>query len=130
MKIGQIMQPQFSKSFSALLDGGVKDINPKIALQLKRIEKKLRAEQKNFQELQEAIAKEYCDKNENNEPIVKDGIYIINPENTIIVNKKISEIMDTDMDIGIKINFDDIKKVNLSIKDLIVLEDIINDPVD
>jgi hypothetical protein len=137
MKLKNLMGGNFIDSFSKLLDGGIMVLSPKTVFRLKKIDQKIKDEFKLFNDTREQYLKELAVKDDNNQPIIikhetdnSKSRYDLTPENKIIINGKIIELLDLDFDIGLPIAYSEIEKVNLNVKDLIILDGIIADPID
>lgn len=128
MKLETIISPIFAKAFGNLLGGETISLSPKTIFRLKKIHVKLRDEHRIFNEMKNDWAKELADKDEKGEAIIIDNAYKIPDDKMIILQEKVNDALKLEVDIGAKIPFEDIEKVKLSVKDLIVLEDLILDP--
>lgn len=130
MKLHVVISKEFGDSFANLLNGGILVLSAKTVMKIKKIDKKLKEQFKNYYDVRESYLKELSNKNENGEPIIKDNAYDISKEHLILLNEKMKELLDVDFEIGQKIDYKDIEKVGLSVKDLIILDDIVADPID
>jgi hypothetical protein len=130
MKLKDIIVGQFTQSMSKLLDGGILVLTPKIVFRLKKIDKKIKDEVLIFNEAREQYLKELSNKDDTGAPIIIKDNYDLTVENQTILNEKINGLLDLDFDLGPKIDFKDIEKINLTIKDLIALDGIIADPIE
>lgn len=131
MKLKEIVGLEFNSSFENLINGSILDMSMKTASILKAVGKKVRAEQKNIEEMRLDICKQLADKDEAGEPIMlPDNRFKMTSEAETTLKKKLDELLEVEVElISQKIDYKDVEKLKLSVKDLIALDGIISDPV-
>jgi molybdopterin converting factor small subunit len=130
MQLGKANSKAFFDSFNKLLEGNIVNIPAKVSMKLKKIDKKLKEEFKNIEEIHKQLSKDLAEKDESGNAIIIENNYILSDENKAIIVNKLNELMQVEVDLGEKIPFASIEKVNLSVKDLINLDDVIDDVIE
>jgi hypothetical protein len=113
------------KFFAAYNKLVVLDMPAKYALQLKRTGAKVEEEFKRFQDLYKAVVEKYKDPDAEDKG---DGSIQLLEDKVEEFNEKMNDLLNQDVDVDIKkIPFSAIEDSNISMQDLIVLEDFIDE---
>lgn len=104
------------------------NIKGKYAIKLLKNLENLKAETDRFEKVRIRILEKYCDKDEDNKPIIENNSYVFNNENSKTeMAKEINELLigETSIDIE-EIPFSAIENINISMAQLSQIKDIIN----
>lgn len=129
MILNSILMPAFSDSFKKLMAGGILKVPAKDAFRLKKISQKIEQEVTIFEEVRKQIAADLAFKDEQGNAIIENGNYQLSDENKAILNTKLAELLNVEIDLGEKFPFESFEKLDLSINDLVNLDALINEPV-
>ena len=125
MKLGSVISPSFNASYSKLLNAS---LPVKTMFNLKKFTDKLGKEQKAYEETRVQLCKEYAEKDEKGEAITKDNVFQFDQERVAEFNGKMSELLETEIEIKFKIPAEQLDKANLSTADLFNLGELIEEP--
>ncbi len=129
MKLGKAFKPGFQQSFSVLLNGNISDLSITTILKLKKINKLIEEHATIIESVRKELCQLYAKKDAEGNPIILNDKYDLDKTSEDIIAKKLEEAEDIEIDIGPKIAFKEIEKLKISVANLIVLDDIISDPV-
>lgn len=128
MKLKDIFSDQFQLAFASLIKNQIKNIKGQTVLKIKKLNNAFRKEYATFEEARLEIINSYCLKDENNKPIVKDKKYVYaDSEDEDIVNEKINDLLNAHFNLPVKIDFAEIESLELEMKDLLILDEVISD---
>lgn len=104
------------------------NIKGKYAIKLLKNLENLKAETDRFEKVRIRILEKYCDKDEDNKPIIENNSYIFNNENSKTeMVKEVNELLIGEISIDIEeIPFSAIENINISMAQLSQIKDIIN----
>ena len=120
VKLSQLTNPSFQVALSSL---SAQEIPMKAAYKFKSILKRLAEELKKYDELRTELLNKYGDKDSAGELVVDEKNTVkFSEENLKLFGQKLTELLDTEVDIG-HLKVDDLgDKVSLSVRDVSLLD--------
>jgi len=125
MKLYKIMNTQFQAAFNKLVE--VKGLKGSVMLKLAKLTQKVAEEGQAYDKIRVKLCEELAEKTEDGKPVMtEDNQYKISQENIAILNEKINELMNTEIEFPVlKFNIDDLEKANLTTVDVLALGEFI-----
>lgn len=127
IKFSTMVSPDFQESFNKLV---VATLPGKSMLRIKRMTKKIQEEMKHYEDARKQICEDAAKKGEDGKAIIVEQRYDIPDDVLPTVTQAISDLANESVDLGEKLPFAWVESAQLTTKDLLVLEELIDDPTE